>query len=37
MKEQIIPAIEVYRDNTTLQITYKDSIPIDSVVIYKNK
>lgn len=32
-----IPAIEVYRDNTTLQITYQDSIPIDSVVVYKNK
>lgn len=36
-KEQIIPAIEVYRGNTTLQITYQDSIPIDSVVVYKNK
>ena len=32
-----IPAIEVYRGNTELQITYEDSIPIDSVVVYKNK
>ena len=32
-----IPAIEVYRGNTGLQIIYQDSIPIDSVVVYKNK
>lgn len=32
-----VSAIEVYRSNTTLQITYKDNIPIDSVVVYKNK
>ena len=30
-------AIDVYQDNTTLEITYKDSIPIDSVVVWKNK
>ena len=36
-KRGIVPAIEVYRGNTTLQITYQDSIPIDSVVVYKNK
>ena len=30
-------AIDVYRDRTTLEITYKDSIPIDSVVVWKNK
>lgn len=30
-----IPAIEVYRGNTTLEVTYKDGIPIDSVVVYK--
>ena len=29
--------IDVYRGNTTLQITYIDSIPIDSVVVFKNK
>lgn len=28
-------AIDVYRDKTTLQITYKDNIPIDSTVVYK--
>ena len=32
-----VPAIEVYRGNTTLEITYRDSVPIDSVVVYKNK
>jgi hypothetical protein len=32
-----IPAIEAYRGNTTLQITYQDSIPIDTTVVYKNK
>ena len=32
-----IPPIDVYRGKTTLEITYKDSIPIDSVVVYKNK
>lgn len=31
------PAIEVYRGNTTLEITYKDGIPVDSVVVYKSK
>ncbi len=30
-------AIDVYRGNTTLEITYKDSIAIDSVVVFKNK
>ena len=30
-------AIDVYRDKTTLEITYKDGVPIDSVVVYKNK
>ena len=29
--------IDVYRGNTTLEITYKDSVPIDSVVIWKGK
>lgn len=28
-------AIDVYRDKTTLQITYKGNIPIDSTVVYK--
>lgn len=30
------PAIEVYRGNTTLEITYRDGIPVDSVVVYKS-
>lgn len=28
-------AIDVYRGNTTLEITYKDSIPVDSTVVWK--
>ena len=28
-------AIDVYRGKTTLEITYRDSIPVDSVVVYK--
>ena len=28
-------AIDVYRNKTTLEITYKDSIPLDSVVVFK--
>ena len=30
-------AMDVYQGNTTLEITYKDSIPIDSVVVFKDK
>lgn len=28
-------ALDVYRGKTTLEITYRDSVAIDSVVIYK--
>lgn len=28
-------AIDVYRGKTTLQITYQDSIPVDTVVVFK--
>lgn len=28
-------AIDVYKGKTTLEITYKDNIPIDSVVVWK--
>ncbi len=28
-------AIDVYRCKTTLQITYQDSIPIDTIVVFK--
>ena len=30
-------AINVYQGNTTLEIIYKNSIPIDSVVVWKDK
>ena len=30
-------AIDVYRNQTTLQITYQDSVAIDSVVVWKEK
>lgn len=30
-------ALDVYRDKTTLEITYRDSVAIDSVVVYKVK
>lgn len=29
--------IDVYRGNTALEITYRDNVPIDSVVIWKGK
>lgn len=29
-------AMDVYQDKTTLEITYRDSIPVDSVVVFKN-
>ena len=34
---QGIKAIDVYRDKTTLEITYRDSVAIDSTVVYKMK
>lgn len=30
-------ALDVYRDKTTLEITYRDSVAVDSVVVYKTK
>lgn len=30
-------AIDVYQGETTLEITYRDSIPVDSVVVFKIK
>lgn len=30
-------AIDVYRDKTTLEVTYRDSVAIDSVVVFKNE
>lgn len=30
-------AIDVYKGKTTLEITYKDGVAIDSTVVWKNK
>ena len=30
-------AMDVYQGKTTLEITFKDGVPIDSVVVFKNK
>lgn len=30
-------AMDVYQGKTTLEITYKDGVAIDSVVVFKNK
>lgn len=30
-------AIDVYRGKTTLRITYQDNVPVDSVVVFKDK
>ena len=30
-------AIDVYEGKTTLEITYKDKVPIDTTVVWKNK
>ena len=30
-------AMDVYKGKTTLEITYKDGVPVDSVVVFKNK
>lgn len=35
--DNTIPAIEVYRGNTELQISYIDSIPQDSIVVLKKR
>lgn len=30
-------AMDVYRDKTTLEITYKNGVPIDSTVVWKDR
>ena len=30
-------SLDVYRGKTTLEITYKDSIPIDTIVVFKKE
>ena len=32
-----LTALDVYRGKTTLEITYRDSVAIDSTVVYKVK
>jgi hypothetical protein len=32
-----VEPLDVYQGKTTLEITYKDSIPIDSVVVFKEE
>ena len=34
-KETNPTAIDVYRGKTTLEVTYKDGVPIDTVVVFK--
>ena len=37
MEESSKPsAMDVYKGKTTLEITYRDSVPVDSVVVFKN-
>ena len=38
MEESSKPsAMDVYKGKTILEITYRDSVPVDSVVVFKNK
>lgn len=32
-----VEPLDVYQGKTTLEITYKDSIPVDSVVVFKEE
>ena len=36
-RENTPTALDVYRGKTTLEITYSDSVAIDSIVVYKVK
>lgn len=36
-KETNPTAIDVYRGKTTLEITYKDGVPIDTIVVFKER
>lgn len=36
-KETNPTAIDVYRGKTTLEVTYKDGVPIDTVVLFKER
>lgn len=35
--KDIPTAMDVYQDKTTLEITYRDTIPVDSVVVFKEE
>ena len=37
IQSQTPTAMDVYQDKTTLEITYKDGVPVDSVVVWKSK
>jgi hypothetical protein len=37
IEHNVPTALDVYRGKTTLEITYRDSIAIDSTVVYKVK
>lgn len=37
LEEQIPTALDVYQGETTLEITYKDGVAIDSVVVWKEE
>ena len=37
IQSQTPTAMDVYNGKTTLEITYKDGIPIDSTVVWKSK
>ena len=37
IQEQTPTAMDVYQDKTTLEIAYKDGVPVDSVVVWKSK
>lgn len=30
-------ALDVYKNRTTLEITYRDSIPVDTIVVFKEE
>ena len=34
---KIPTAMDVYQGKTTLEITYRDSIPVDSIVVFKDE
>ena len=36
MRDNIPTAMDVYRGNTTLKVSYVDSVAVDSTVVFKN-